>query len=478
MLENNLELIVQYPEDHQGGNHYTCRGFRGLHLTTPVFLVFESLLSSAQDAAQDMGEAFCEEILKYAGAFEVTALSCPGCRPTVHCHAMFDHDCRKILVHFAQPATSDPEILPAQSASGIWHDRLRAWDSEKEEKEKIEKQKYEEEQPEEAKKHPYVPAPYPPCKWEVIPILHTTDRDNVHLCLPTLWRVINVCFWSFSRFEILWAVLQRVGLAPEESRIFISYVRKETSAIADQLFAALTEAGFDVFLDRCSVPAAVNFQQRLMQDLCDKAMVILLNSERVSAVAPDKRSRWVEQEIATIKNYRLGLLELRLPGITQRADIGPDSTELLTSADLVPAGEDYPRTAQKLSADKLTHVISRIRDVHGQALHRRRLELIGNLGLALTKAGKCHDLQSDGTFALPSATQPETIIGLTARPPELQNYFGLGERHKVSAIRQGWLISPAPFFEHQRQAQITWLGGVSKIQHACEAQIKDMIAQL
>lgn len=58
--------------------------------------------------------------------------------------------------------------------------------------------------------------------------------------------------------------------ASGESRLFISYVRRDTSAIADQLFGALTQEGFDVFLDRCSVPVGVPFQKRLMQDLCDK----------------------------------------------------------------------------------------------------------------------------------------------------------------------------------------------------------------
>ena len=152
--------------------------------------------------------------------------------------------------------------------------------------------------------------------------------------LPVEWQGINASFWTRDPIESLWGVIQRAGLAPEESRIFISYVRRDTTAVADQLFAALTVEGFDVFLDRSSVPVGVQFQERLNQDLVDKAMVVFLNSPSVD------QSRWVAEEIATIKTYRLGLLELRFPNVPERADIDPDFTRELTTADLVPTGPE------------------------------------------------------------------------------------------------------------------------------------------
>ena len=363
-------------------------------------------------------------------------MPCGGPHPRVECHAMHEPTCQKILVRPAATGNSPlPGAWPTPSADAEW---LAKW---------------------------------PDPKWQVIPAMPAGApvAGNV----PAQWQGINVCFWTRHPIESLWAVMQRAGLAPEESRLFISYVRRETTPVADQLFEALTQEGFDVFLDRCSVPIGVQFQERLMQDLCDKAMVVLLNSSGVA------QSHWVGEEIAIIKTYRLGLLELRFPKGEERPDIDPDFTQTLSSRDLDHAGADYASGAQKLSATILAGVVNRIKEVHGRALHRRRYELIDNFAAALTAAGKTAQVLSDGTFLLP-ATGPrsETVVGLTARPPELGDFCSLHQRGSVSASRAGWLISPSPFFLAQRQTQVSWLGGVSNIQHANEAQIVQLAANL
>jgi len=291
--------------------------------------------------------------------------------------------------------------------------------------------------------------------------------------VPPAWQGINVCFWSRHPGETIWAVLQRAGLTPEDSRLFISYVRADTTPVADQLFAALTEEGFDVFLDRCSVPIGVQFQEQLMQDLCDKAMVVLLNSAGVA------KSHWVGEEIAIIKTYRLGLLELRFPSGSPRADIDPDFTQTLSASDLESAGPDYAAGAEKLSATVLADMVDRIKEVHGRALHRRRYELIDNFAAALSAFGKMAQALPDGTFVLPSTgRRNETVVGLTVRPPELGDFCHLHQRGAVSANRDGWLVSPSPFFLAQRQAHVSWLCGVSNIRHANEAQISQLAATL
>jgi hypothetical protein len=307
--------------------------------------------------------------------------------------------------------------------------------------------------------------------WQVLPALPEGASPSIHL--PSLLQGINVSFWTRHPVETIWAVLQRAGLTPEESRLFISYVRADTTAVADQLFAALTNEGFDVFLDRCSVPIGVQFQEQLMQDLCDKAMVVLLNSAGVA------HSHWVGEEIAIMKTYRLGLLELRFPDGTPRQDIDPDFSRTLGARDLVQAGPDYKAGAQKLSAQMLAEAVDRIKEVHGRALHRRRYELIDNFAAALAACGKTAQVLLDGTFVLPSiGKRNPAVVGLTVRPPDLGDFCNLHQRGAVSAARDGWLISPAPFFLAQRQANVSWLGGVSNIRHANEAQMSQLAASL
>jgi hypothetical protein len=251
-------------------------------------------------------------------------------------------------------------------------------------------------------------------------------------------------------------------------------VRRETTPVADQLFAALTEEGFDVFLDRSSVPVGVQFQERLMQDLVDKAMVVFLNSPGA------RESKWVGEEIATIKNYRLGLLELVFPPAQHREDIDADfRMEMDVSVDLELAGEDYAATAKKLTKKALAGVVERIKETHGRAVHRRRYELIDNFAAALQRAGKSAQVLSDGTFVFPpSGTNVGAVVGLTPRIPELGDFCSLHQRGGVSVGRPGWLVSPSPFFVAQRHEQVTWLGGVCNIQHLNEGQINLLAAAL
>lgn len=431
MLQNNLELIVQFP-DNVG---YRCRGFRGLRLLSPVYVVFDGANVSNQSVANLLGNAFCQEVLRYMGVSEEVNMPCKGLRKKISCHAMNEITCKKILVCPNETGgTSSIGGFPAPTADVEWLSHMA--DS----------------------------------TWEVIPTMPSGSPITPNL--PAVWHGINVCFWKRHPSEVIWAVMQRAGLVPEESRLFISYVRRDSSVVADQLFEALTQEGFDVFLDRCSVPIGVQFQERLMQDLCDKAMVVLLNTEGVA------NSYWVGEEIAIIKSYRLGLLELRFPNGKERPDIDQDFTQQLSSVDFLSATPGSIGQ-QKLSATTLANVVDRIKEVHGRALHRRRYELIDNFAAALMKEGKTAQFLSDETFLLPSnGVRPETVVGLTPRPPELGDFCSLHQRGNVSANRAGWLISPSPFFLAQRQAHVSWLGDISNIQHINEAQITNLVASL
>jgi hypothetical protein len=105
--------------------------------------------------------------------------------------------------------------------------------------------------------------------------------------------------------------------------------------------------------------------------------------------------------------------------------------------------------------------------------------LIDNFAATLALAGKSAQALPDGTFVLPArGTRAETVIGLTTRIPELGDFYSLHQRGGVSSARAGWLISPSPFFVAQRQAHVSWLGNLSNIKHANEAQIRQLVDSL
>jgi len=430
MLQKDLELIVQYPRN----SGYICRGFRGLHLAEATYVVFDGAATADQAVANLLGISFCQEVLRFAGVQEEGGMPCGAVTGEVRCHAISEPTCRKILVRPSGTQTMGG-AWPSPNADAKW---LDGW---------------------------------PKRNWEVIPIMPAGTTPSQYL--PLEWQGINASFWTQDPVESLWAVIQRAGLAPEENRLFISYVRRDTTPVADQLFVALTQEGFDVFLDRSSVPGGVQFQEHLMQDMVDKAMVVLLNSPSVA------QSKWVGEEIATVKIYRLGVLELLFPNTQERLDIDPDFRRELDPADLVSAGADYAPQAMRLSDAVLKSVVQQIKETHGRAIHRRRYELIDNFAAALAKSGKQAQVLSDGTFVLPPiGSQNGAVVGLTPRIPELGDFCSLHQRGSVSTNQPGWIVSPSPFFIAQRQAQVSWLGGLSNIQHANEAQINQLVADL
>jgi TIR domain len=421
-----LELIVQYPD--QGGGYF-CRGFRGLRLSAPAYAVFDGEVAHDQKVAHLLGDSFCSEVLRFPGVQEETGMPCLGKISAIDCHATKEPTCLKIHV---RPAASSSAGISGSFASPAADVTWKA-----------------------------------NCKlptWQVVSIL--PSGTNVSLHVPAWADKTNACLYKSTPIEAVWPLMQRIGITPEENRLFISYVRNDTAPIADQLFANLTQSGFDVFLDRCSVPVGVQFQKHLSQDLCDKAVVVFLNSAQVS------NSSWVDEELFLIKSYRLGILELRFPGASVITDLHPDCTIYINNSDLEPVDPSKTSSGEKLTPATVDSIIQQVHGTHVHALHRRRYQLIDNFAAALSAAGRAAQILPDGSFILPSVPgRTGAAVGLVARSPELHDYCALHLRGGVSAVQKGWLISPAPFFLAEREAQVTWLDSVSNIQHVNESQL-------
>ena len=139
----------------------------------------------------------------------------------------------------------------------------------------------------------------------VLPLTH--KRTGLDEILPKIVQPLNAKPWDRAEAQAVQALLDLLGLIEHERRVFISYARSETSALALQLRTKLSERGFDVFLDRFSIQPADDFQKRLTIELADKAFVLFL--ETPAAIA----SEWVEYEIAFAHDHQIALLALLLP---------------------------------------------------------------------------------------------------------------------------------------------------------------------
>jgi len=289
--------------------------------------------------------------------------------------------------------------------------------------------------------------------------------------LPTdALRAINAQFWKDSVTEAVPAILSLAGVTLESQRIFISYRRVETQPLAEQLFDALTHAGFDVFLDRFSIQPGLNFQQRLTQELADKSMVMLLESAWVHT------SEWTDHEIQFAKRYQLGLLSLQLPDRAEplgtidadlRVPLFDDvhrPNEFFASA---PTPVNNPDSATNklpphynqwgpLKKEHLETVVLKAKAAHDQALFRRRRFIQRSVAASLDQAGlgSCA-IGPDGLMRV--SAKAEYALWLTTRPPQTGDFQTTHARVHPPPGTKGIVIGPTAALEPDRKATLDWL---------------------
>lgn len=104
-------------------------------------------------------------------------------------------------------------------------------------------------------------------------------------------------------------ILNYFGFINQTRKIFISYRRTETSAVAHQLFDALQQKGFLPFLDCISIETGVPFQEYLRNELADADVFVYLNS-------PDYgNSRYTVEEKDCAQKMNMGVVQVLLLGV-------------------------------------------------------------------------------------------------------------------------------------------------------------------
>lgn len=134
---------------------------------------------------------------------------------------------------------------------------------------------------------------------------------NAKVELPPLLAEINaLAFGSRDRSEerLATLVLESFRLLRRERRLFISYKRDDSQALADRLYDALDQRGFDVFIDTRKVPPAVDFQSELWHRLADSDLVVLIDTPHF------RSSRWTTEELAKANATNIQILHLLWPG--------------------------------------------------------------------------------------------------------------------------------------------------------------------
>jgi len=300
-----------------------------------------------------------------------------------------------------------------------------------------------------------------------------------------LLRRINAATWEKKITEALPSILARAEITSAASRIFISYRRLETLPLALQLFDRLVHEGFDVFLDRFSIPPGYDFQRRLNQELEDKSMVVLLESKLL------KDSKWTQHEIDFAKRHRLGMLALRMPDVKDLlASIASDARENLKTSDFVgpPARTTDPSVPGSidqwpaLTSQAVDRVVAQIKAAHAAALFRRRHRLRGDIVAALNAvAGVQAQYSAVGPLKVVCGSD-EHIVWPTTRPPEVDDFRSVHNLHLARKNRtRDWraiIVGPQAALEPDRTERLRWLRTVSQCLAFDEGNLQDFASRL
>lgn len=155
-----------------------------------------------------------------------------------------------------------------------------------------------------------------------------------------LWTANGRLYKPGELDSIVNVALEELRLLRKTRRVFISYKRSESLAVANQLYDVLSRNQFDVFLDTYSVRGAADFQAELKHRITDSDVLVQLNSARFMD------SKWCKEEISEANAHQVGVLQVNWP------DVRPGATDQLCAVRMLH-DEDFRRRHYKQNSSTL-----------------------------------------------------------------------------------------------------------------------------
>jgi len=249
----------------------------------------------------------------------------------------------------------------------------------------------------------------------ILPIVSVLPQFRTEV--PAELHAINGMAWADVPL-IAEEVLRHLGLTESDRRIFLSYLRKEATPLAEQLYEELHQRRFSVFLDTFEIEHGDWVQSRIEQALQYTSFVLLLYSPSVET------SEWIEKEINFALTEELGLVALALPGAEKRNPFKMtpgDRCIQLNTGDLQADGYLTPAA--------LSQVCLEIEREHADQFRSRRERLMQDLTASLGKSVVRVGSQSIRYTGVAS----EVFVRLSARPPEPRDFYLLDKDCSITA---------------------------------------------
>lgn len=140
----------------------------------------------------------------------------------------------------------------------------------------------------------------------VYPVFFSIFEEEV----PEMLRPVNGVKYDDDKLDnIVNVAFEELRLLRKKRRLFISYKRSDSAAVANQLYDVLSRHQFDVFLDTYSIRGAADFQAELHHRITDSDVLIQLNSPNFMD------SKWCEKEITEANARQVGVLQVNWPKV-------------------------------------------------------------------------------------------------------------------------------------------------------------------
>ena len=286
----------------------------------------------------------------------------------------------------------------------------------------------------------------------VLPVVRSSEPYPVRDMLPDRIAHLNAVDWDDNPSLALGTILRHLGLASDERRVFLSYVRRDSANVAEQLHRELQERQFDVFLDRFTVPPGDDFQRRLTEDLADRAFLLLLESDGT------RDSRWVQYEINYALTHRIGTLAVTMPNVAKEREAPIDEAfRFRLSTRDFRNGE--------ISTAALRVLLDRIELSHATALRRRREQLLGSLIDHLETSGYTCNALAEWSIIASAKGYVSRAFQVAPRRPRVEELRALErDRNRAQRSARNGNIAASLVHDVEHVAQdhaelLEWVGG-------------------
>ena len=183
-----------------------------------------------------------------------------------------------------------------------------------------------------------------------------------------LWPVNGRLYDAGYLDSIVNVALEALRLLGKTRRVFISYKRSESLAVANQMYDVLSRLQFDVFLDTYSIRGAADFQGELKHRITDSDVLIQLNTVGFMD------SKWCREEISEANAHQVGVLQVNWPGVHSGARDQLSAVRMLQEVDF--RRKRYRRNNSTLKVSVLKEIAAKVEAIRARNLAARQDSLI------------------------------------------------------------------------------------------------------